>query len=73
MDIFPRPDIAEGIFYKYLEAHQNGWHATSSYRYAILTSELTFPIFNVCAGLAYNLFMCLQKNRLTKINSVCLE
>jgi hypothetical protein len=26
-----------------VEAHRNGWHAASSYRNAILTSELAFP------------------------------
>jgi hypothetical protein len=49
------------------EAHQNGWHAASSYRNAILNSELAFPIFMCAPGLpAIDLHMCLQKN-------ICLQ
>jgi hypothetical protein len=48
-------------------AHRNGWHAASSYRNAILNSELAFPILNMHAGPAYNLFICLQKKRLPAI------
>jgi hypothetical protein len=54
------------------EAHQNGWHAASSYRNAILNSELAFPIFNFIYVPAKKAFAC-NKYHLPAINSVCLQ